>query len=318
MLKSKKSKTWALVALGAFLLIFVYYAASSLGSRVFKSNFALDVKPDTSFAILRVYGTIQSGNKGEAKSGYDHEAMISYIDELIEDDSNKGIFLDIDSPGGTVYASDEMYLKLMDYKVKTGRPIQAYFRSMAASGGYYIGATADYITANRNCWTGSIGVIISTTNLKDLYDKLGIKEVLITSGRNKGMGSAGSELTEEQLAIYQGLVDESYNTFVEIVSNSRGMPIEDVKVLADGRIYTATQAVANGLIDKVASYEDAIAEMEAVTQTTGYHMPTYVPDIFESLFAQAEAVSPKSDMQALQESINSQLSGIPLYIYAPQ
>ena len=151
-------------------------------------------KPEKSFAVINVIGTIQSGNEGSARVGYDHNATIKYIDQLIEDETNTGIFLDVDSGGGTVYESDETYLKLMEYKEKTGRPIHAYFNGTACSGAYYISCAADYISQNRNGWTGSIGVIISTTNLSGLYEKLGIQEVLIVSGGNKGMGSARQPL----------------------------------------------------------------------------------------------------------------------------
>ena len=111
----------------------------------------------------------------------------------------------------------------MEYKEVTGRPIWAYFASQACSGGYYIGMAADKVYANRNCWTGSIGVIVSLMNCRDLYDKLGIKEIDITSGANKAMGSSGLDLTQEQYDILQSLVDEAYDQFVGIVSTGRGM-----------------------------------------------------------------------------------------------
>ena len=129
-----------------------------------------------------------------------------------------GILLYINSPGGYVTTSDDLYYELQEYKEETGRPIYAYFDEMAASGAYYAAMQADEIYANRNCWTGSIGVIVSTMNLQGLYEKFGIKEINITSGANKAMGSAGSELTDEQYDILQSMVDESYEQFVSITA----------------------------------------------------------------------------------------------------
>jgi len=109
------------------------------------------------------------------------------------------------------------------------------------SGGYYISMASDKVFSNRNAWTGSIGVIISLTNLKGLYDNLGIKGIYITSGRNKAMGAADLELTDEQRDILQSLVDEAYEQFVEIVAEGRKMTVEEVKRIADGRILSANR-----------------------------------------------------------------------------
>ena len=175
---NNKNKTAITVALAAVALGVALVFGASLGGFTVSEP----AKPEKSFAVINIKGTIQSGNEGYARVGYDHNATLAYIDQLMEDETNTGIFLDVDSGGGTVYESDETYLKLMEYKEKTGRPIHAYFNGTACSGAYYISCAADYISANRNCWTGSIGVIVSTTNLSGLYEKLGVEEILITSG----------------------------------------------------------------------------------------------------------------------------------------
>ena len=144
-------------------------------------------------AVVKVEGAIYSEPVttmfGETE-GYNHPKTIEYIDKLIADDNNKAILLYVNTPGGEVTASDDLYLKLMKYKEETGRKIYCYFADQACSGGYYISMAADEIYGNRNGWTGSIGVIIGLSNMKGLYDKLGIKEINITSGANKAMGSA--------------------------------------------------------------------------------------------------------------------------------
>lgn len=316
-LKNQKNKKTLLIIAAIVCAAAVFASALGLGrlSGVTSTAAAEINKPDESFAIINVIGTIQAGNEGTARIGYDHNATLDYIDELMEDDSNKGIFLDVDSGGGTVYESDEMYLKLMEYKEKTGRPIHAYFNSTACSGAYYISCAADYISQNRNGWTGSIGVIISTTNVKGLYDKLGIEEVLITSGENKGMGSAGSQMSEEQRAIYQALVDESYEQFADIVAESRGYSYDRVREIADGRIYSALQAEDIGLIDKVESYEEALEYMEEVTESQSYYRQLYHLTPWEELMADVEKVTPKSDMQVAAEMAQNSKSGVPMYMY---
>lgn len=189
---------------------------------------------------------------------YQHGRTLDAIDQMIEDSDNKGLYIFVNSPGGSVSTSDELYMKIMEYKEKTKRPVIAYFDNMAASGGYYISAAADKIIANRNCWTGSIGVTIG--NMYDatgLLEKLGIKAKAITSGPNKAMGDPLNGLTEEQEKIFQGLVNEAYDQFIGIVSEGRHIDTERVKQIADGRIYTAKQAVENGLVDDIMTEEEA-------------------------------------------------------------
>jgi protease-4 len=228
--------------------------------------------------VIDVVGTIQASSSSSSWSSsddeYDHDLYMDYVDALESADNNKALLLYVDSPGGTVYESDQLYLKIMEYKEKTNRPVYAYFASEACSGGYYISMAADTIYANRNTWTGSIGVIVSLTNYKKLYDKLGIKEIDITSGKNKAMGSGGLNLTDEQKDILQSLVDEAYDQFTDIVSTGRQMDIETVKKLADGRIYSAKQAKENGLVDEIGSLEDlksVIQEENALSDDITYH-----------------------------------------------
>ena len=236
---------------------------------------------------------------------------------MIESGNNKGIFLYVDSPGGSVYESDELYLKLMEYKEKTGRPVWAYFAGQACSGGYYISMAADKIYANRNCWTGSIGVIISLVNCKKLYDKLGIKEIDITSARNKSMGSAGLDMTDEQYKIFQSLVDEAYDQFIDIVSNGRSMDGETVREIADGRIYSAKQALKNGLIDEIGLLEEAKADFviaEGLPEGIEFFAPDNVVSGFMgSLFSAAEKIIPKSETSLAEDIIENKGKGVLMY-----
>jgi signal peptide peptidase SppA, 36K type len=217
--------------------------------------------------IARIYvqGTIAAGQTDSLgmPSGYQHQWTLDKIDELKTDPNNRGLIIFVDSPGGGVYESDELYLKIKDYKQATKRPVYAVMGSMAASGGYYISTAADKIIANRNTWTGSIGVTIGTIfDISGLLEKYGVKSVTITAGANKAMGSMVKPMTQEQQAIFQSLVDEAYEQFTGIVSEERGINIQDVKKLADGRIYTAKQAYELGLIDSIGTYDDALNDMK--------------------------------------------------------
>ena len=218
-------------------------STSEMLSSIWGSSEEKVTLPEEDFVgVLNIVGTIQANSSnsisltGSDDGQYNHNLYMKYVDELEKSKNNKAILLYVNSPGGTVYESDELYLKLMEYKEKTKRPVYAYFGSQACSGAYYISMAADKIYTNRNTWTGSIGVIVSLTNYKKLYDKLGIKEIDITSGKNKSMGSGGLDLTDEQYDILQSLVDEAYDQFAGIVSEGRGIDIATVKKIADGRI----------------------------------------------------------------------------------
>lgn len=268
-------------------------------------------------AVIEVEGTIYSEPTvsmwGESE-GYDHPATMDYVDQLMEDDYNKGILLYMNTPGGEVTASDDMYLKLMEYKEVTGRKIYCYFADQSCSGGYYISMAADEIYANRNCWTGSIGVIIQLTDMQGLYEKLGIKEVNITSGRNKAMGSAGEEMTEEQREIFQGLVDEAYEQFVSIVADGRDMSERRVKELADGRIYTAKQALEVDLIDGICTLDDYYQRIWAKEgdDVVIYTRPSGSYGL-DSLFATLQNLKPQSDAEAISELLEKEKMGGLMY-----
>ena len=211
-------------------------------------------------AVLDIVGTI-SENDGYT---YDQQYLLDSVEQIMEDHHNQGLILHIDSPGGAVYQIDELYLKLMDYKEMTGRPVYAAIESYAASGGYYEACAADKIYANRNAITGSIGVIMGEfVDLSGLLDRLGVNVSYITSGANKSMGNSYQPLTEEQKAIYQSICNEYYDRFVKIVVEGRNLDEGTVRKLADGRIYSASQALQHGLIDGLESFDDTVSRMTA-------------------------------------------------------
>ena len=226
----------------------------------YNTNSSQKLSSKGNIAALYIEGTIQQANVD-----YDQQWLLSTISAIKNDKKNVGIAIFINSPGGAVYQTDDVYLALEDYKT-TGRPIYVYQGPMAASGGYYISCAGNKIYANRNTLTGSIGVIAGQSmDLTGLLDKLGIKSETIYAGKNKNMGNYDAPFTPEQKAIMQSIADECYEQFVKIVAKSRDMTYDEAAKLSDGRIYTAQQALNNGLIDSIGSWElmlDDMAENE--------------------------------------------------------
>lgn len=167
------------------------------------------------------------------------------------------IVLRINSPGGTVGASQEIYREIKKCREK-GMKIVVSLGDVAASGGLYVAVAADKIVSNPGTVTGSIGVIIKTNVIKDLYKKIGIDSQTIKSGKYKDILSSTKYLSEEEKAILQELIDSTYEQFVEKISENRSIDIEDVKKFADGRIFSGLQAKELGLVDEIGSLSDAV------------------------------------------------------------
>ncbi|MFQ9984921.1 MAG: signal peptide peptidase SppA [Lachnospiraceae bacterium] len=260
--------------------------------------------PDERFAaVIPVTGTIMSASSASETGGYDHEAILSYIDALTKQPNNEAIVLYMNTPGGAVIDADELYLKLMDYKEITGRPVYAYVHSYNFSGGYYVAMAADKIISNRNAMIGSIGVIVSTYDVSGLYEKLGIEEINITSGKNKAMFTGDEEATQEQIQMYQDIVNDAYDQFLNIVCEGRSMTADQLQPVADGSVFSAAKAAQLGLIDEVAdTYEDAMQAIGDELQVyTFAEMPVEEESLFERLFSKLEALTPKSESEVLEE-----------------
>lgn len=227
-------------------------------------------------AVIHVEGAI-----AEKNDTYNQAWLEKVIQNAKYDKNNQGIALIVDSPGGSVYESDATLLALKDYQAETERPVYTYMEHMAASGGYYIAASSDAITINRNGLTGSIGVIGALVpDVSGLLEKLGVRMDAAYSGANKLMGQGFFPLTEEQKAIFQAMSDEYYQQFVQIVADGRGMSYEEVQALADGRVYTALQAKENGLVDEVflsfEEFENYFREKEDLADSVRFKNYEYV------------------------------------------
>ena len=267
--KKKKIPSWVWVVLVCLLLIvLIAVLAQAVNKKNAEGDSLLPVGGLDYVAVLHVEGTMtESGsNSYLSAESYDQEYLLNTLSALSEDDHNKGLLLYIDSPGGEVMAASDLGDAVVAYKEATGRPVYAYGHNYAASGGYWLAAAADRFFVNRYCTTGSIGVTFGTMlDLSGLLEKYGIRTNTITSGAQKSMGSSMEPMSDETRAIFQSFIDEYYGYFIDWVCEQRGMDRQQLLALADGRIYTATQAVANGLADQVGDYDDCLnALLDAV------------------------------------------------------
>lgn len=196
-------------------------------------------------AVVRIEGSIM-----------DAKHTIEEIKDYVRDPSVKAIVLRVDSPGGAVAPSQEIYEEVK--KATAKKKVVVSMGSLAASGGYYISAPVSRIFANPGTLTGSIGVIMEIPNIEGLMSKVGVRTEVIKSGRNKDMASAFRSMGKEQREILQGALDDVHDQFITAVAEGRKMPNSDVRKLADGRIFTGRQALTAGLVDELGDLEDAI------------------------------------------------------------
>lgn len=187
------------------------------------------------------------------------KAVVNEIRHHIENQTVRAFVIRINSPGGGVAASQEIYEEIKKIRHVHGKPVIASLSTVGASGGYYIAAAADRIVANPGSITGSIGVIIQIPNLSDLLQKVGIRSVAIKSGPYKDMASATRDLTQEERQLLQGLIDDIHDQFIQAVVEGRGLSRGQVETVADGRILSGRQALERGLVDQLGNLQDAIA-----------------------------------------------------------
>ena len=216
-------------------------------------------------AHLTLDGTIQDVGSSTVwqQVAYDHQFFLGQLDNILNDETVQAVLLSVNTPGGGVTESAEIYKKLLQIKEERQIPIYVSMGSMAASGGYYISAPADKIFANRDTITGSIGVIMQSINYQVLAEKVGVKFETFKSGEHKDMLSPMRDVTEEERAMMQEMINESYEEFVDIVEKGRNMSEVEVKKVADGRILGGTKALEAGLIDEIGDEEATITALRA-------------------------------------------------------
>jgi protease-4 len=215
--------------------------------------------------LVDVSGFISSyesrGLLGSSKNAVDE--MKEILKKAEEDPNIRALILRINTPGGEVTASDILYHEIKNFKEKTGKSVIAEMMGLATSGGYYVAMAADKVYAHPTSLTGNIGVVSIFPRLEDLSAKVGIDIRVIKSGDKKDIGSMWREFTSEERTILQSLIDEYYNQFLDrIVENRKNLDRTKIRELADGRVYTARQALEAGLIDGIAYLPDAIKKAQ--------------------------------------------------------
>lgn len=261
----KKKDDWLSSLPSLFVLLLIGIGLYSCLKGEFRGNSDLetavppDVRLDTrsvisekdatgKIALITILGPI---------GGLQTETTIAKLRSAASNPNIKAVLLKIESPGGGANDSDLIWNEVLKVKASS-KPVVAFFDGIAASAGYHISTPANKIIATPETWTGSIGVIAVFPNYSGLMQKLGVEMVTIKSGPQKDMLSPFRPTTQEEKEILQDLVNESYEVFVNAVSDGRKMNKEKVRKLADGRIYSAKQARANGLIDEIGYFEDAV------------------------------------------------------------
>ncbi len=236
-------------------------------------------------AVIRLEGAITGGPVDYfTTTGITPDRANDLLEQAAANSNVKAVVLRINSPGGSVVASDQIYHALLDFE----KPVVVWMGEMAASGGYYISCGGDYVFAHPDTLTGSIGVISQFINAEELLDEIGVDVVVITSGPRKDMGSLFREMTEEEQALWQEVTDEIYENFVEIVAQARALDEETVRELADGRVYTGRQAQELGLVDEVGTLDDAIAKAAELGGIEGEPQVIELkpmPSFFEALYS---------------------------------
>jgi len=286
-----RSKEWlvgTIIVIACLAVIFILAVSSGNGS----SYEGVTVSSGgEKVAVIKLLGPI-----------YSSTSIVRQLKHFSENKDIKGIVLRVDSPGGGVAASQEIYNAVKRVR-DGGKPIVVSMGSVAASGGYYVACGADSIVANPGTTTGSIGVIAQFVTMKELFDKIGINYETVKSGRFKDTGSFHREMTPRERGYLQSWINDAYEQFVEVVVQERDMSRAEVLTVADGRVFTGKQAMEHGLVDVLGDQYDAAhlaAEMAGIEgEPTVVEMRRRELSIFDLLLQQAEGILRGNSGQAL-------------------
>ena len=249
----------------------------------------LDLSSDDRIALIRVEGVI-----------LDSQTTIGELKRFSENPSVKAIVIRIDSPGGGVVPSQEIYDAVKRIRNKNNKAVIASMGSVAASGGYYIAAATDRIVANPGTLTGSIGVIMETANVEGLLQKIGVEGVIIKSGKYKDVGSPLRKMSADERGLLQAVMDDVHKQFIEAVAEGRSLELRAAQALADGRVFTGRQAKEAKLVDELGDLEDAIqlaAEVVGIEGEPKVVEPRRRFSLREILDSKLRLMFPKLDIQ---------------------
>ncbi len=243
-----------LFGLGLFAFLSVYLLTSLLGRDAARP---VSLSGDK-IGVLEIKGVI-----------LDSKHILENLKRFVDDRNVKGILLRIDSPGGAVAPSQEIYSEIRKIHESGGKKVVASFGNVAASGAYYVASAADRIISNPGSLTGSIGVIMEMTNIRELLDKIGVDSYVIKSGEFKDVGNITRPMSERERQLIQSVIDDVYMQFVEDVAKGRKMDVEKVKQIANGSIFSGRQALGLGLVDQLGSFQDAVDLLAELSEIEG-------------------------------------------------
>ncbi|NLG34289.1 MAG: signal peptide peptidase SppA, partial [Lentisphaerae bacterium] len=242
------------------------------------------------------------------------ENLLRQIRAARQDPDVAGLILEVDSPGGEVTAADEIHRELMLFKQsRPERRVTVLVHDMAASGGYYISLPADRILAQPTALIGSIGVILQTLNVHGLVEKIGVTDTTIKSGPNKDLLNPFRPVNPEQVQLLQASVDAIYSRFVNLVADARAIDPSDLETLADGRLFTADEALRHRLIDAIGYWDDALAATAGLLGVDDLHVVTYQME--ETFFDRLLGV--RSPLAGLHARLSSASIPRRLYLWRP-
>lgn len=251
------SKKSAIIIAAVLLSVLILFALSmKIAGAIFGSEDSVALKSKAGVGLVEVKGMI-----------LDSKETIRQLRYFLKQDNIKAVVLRIDSPGGIVAPSQEIYSEVKKFAVK--KKIIVSMGSLAASGGYYIAAPSTMIYANPGTITASIGVILKLSNIESLMDKIGIKSHTLKTGKYKDSGSPLRQFSAEDRAMLQAVIDNTHQQFVKAVAEGRKLPIEDVRKIADGRILSGEQAMGYKLVDRLGTLQDAIEEAGRLSGISG-------------------------------------------------
>jgi len=230
-------------ALGALFFTVLYLASRLSGG---KPSASLPMVGSDRVALIKIEGVLLTS-----------ESVVEELHDYADDSSIKAIVIRVDSPGGGVVPSQEIF-NAVKYAKKEGKKVVVSMGSVAASGGYYIAAAADKIVANPGTLTGSIGVKMEFANVEKLLEKIGVKGMVVKSGEYKDVGSPFREMTPQEKKLLQDVIDDVHSQFIKAVAEGRNLPETDVRAIADGRIFTGQQALGLKLVDQMGDLDDSI------------------------------------------------------------
>jgi protease-4 len=273
--------------------------------------------------ILDVSGIISSSlNPGLFSKEGDILSKVYYrLEKASEDKNVKAVILRLDTPGGEVTASDIIYNEVLKFKEKTNMPVVGLMMGVAASGGYYISSACDITIAHPSTITGSIGVISIFPNLEELFSKIGVRVNVIKSGEMKDSGSAFRDMTEQEKEVFQDVVDELYLKFLEVVHQKRkdSLSLDEIKKIADGRIYTASQAHELKLIDEIGNFDTAHKKALSISSLKEANVVayTYYPARKTNIYATNLENPSLFENRSVEDLFRSLKSGF-YYLWLPQ